>query len=770
MRHLIALLAAPMLLSASLASAQETGSLSGTVLDVTGRPVVGATVRITGEAMPAERTMATSDRGTFGFLLLPGEYVADVEKTGVGKVSRRLVVEVARETRTDIVLGAITADPVSVTAPAQPDIDLKSTEVTFNYRRSVTQDLPLDRSYLGYLQLIPGVAEHQGFTPNGGASQRDNAFLVDSVHISNPFFGYLSTEINELDIAEFDVKRGALRPEFGRSTGFITNAVIKSGSNSFAGAYRFEAIPSSLIAESAKVVHSSIDRWTNAFGFGGPVVKSRLFFYASASILRSGTPGAANLFGPLPNRKEATNESFGKVTAHLGLHVIAGGVRNRPTTVDFAGIGVQDSPDVASNIRTTNRVANASYDWFVGNRTTVSVRYVHLIERTETTAVRDLGFLPPFEEDNVSALGHVVVGGISFGAAALKLNRQDYSADELKANVSRHFDMNGMTHQLKIGFGWNEGREDLTRRSNGWGDISYVIYGDQLRVRASTYPEQPSQHSTGRTYTLFAQDDISIGSRIAINAGVLTNRDDFEQTASGAAASSFPTFGFFDELQPRVGLTVQLRKGQGDKAYVNWGRYYGLDQISSARAVSGGRLYTIDTDFDAIYGRDCRAGRRAEYRREKRRGRSRPAADRRVCSRLRHAAWRSLDVRRLLPVAPQQSFHRGRSDRPAILELPISERSVRRAHLPHPDSQLEATVAGSVVSRRELRVEPPGRQLRSGLHGGFHRRAGLQHVVALRRRTGGVFERSRIGTACSARIGRMSTRFWRRGAPSPSIG
>lgn len=362
--------------------------------------------------------------------------------------------------------------------------------------------------------------------------------------------------------------------------------MIKSGGNSFAGAYRFEAIPSSLIAESAKVVHSSTDRWTNAFGFGGPVVKSRLFFYASASILRSGTPGAANLFGPLPNRKEATNESFGKVTTHLGLHVIAAGVRNRPTTVDFAGIGVQDSPDVATNIRTTNRVANASYDWFVGNRTTVSVRYVHLIERTETTAVRDLGFLPPFEEDNVSALGHVVVGGIGFGAAALKLNRQDYSADELKANVSRHFDMNGATHQLKIGFGWNEGREDLTRRSNGWGDISYVIYGDQLRVRASTYPEQPSQHSTGRTYTLFAQDDISIGSRIAINAGVLTNRDDFEQTASGAAASSFPTFGFFDELQPRVGLTVQLRKRQGDKAYVNWGRYYGLDQISSARAVS----------------------------------------------------------------------------------------------------------------------------------------------------------------------------------------
>lgn len=197
MRHLIALLAAPMLLSASLASAQETGSLSGTVLDVTGRPVVGATVRITGEAMPAERTMATSDKGTFGFLLLPGEYVVDVEKTGVGKVSRRLVVEVARETRTDIVLGAIAAEPVSVTALAQPDIDLKSTEVTFNYRRSVTQDLPLDRSYLGYLQLIPGVAEHQGFTPNGGASQRDNAFLVDSVHISNPFFGYLSTEINE---------------------------------------------------------------------------------------------------------------------------------------------------------------------------------------------------------------------------------------------------------------------------------------------------------------------------------------------------------------------------------------------------------------------------------------------------------------------------------------------------------------------------------------------------------------------------------------------
>jgi hypothetical protein len=35
---------------------------------------------------------------------------------------------------------------------------------------------------------------------------------------------------------------------------------------------------------------------------------------------------------------------------------------------------------------------------------------------------------------------------------------------------------------------------------------------------------------------------------------------------------AFLRFGFKQELQPRVGVSYQLRDNKGDKAYAHWGR------------------------------------------------------------------------------------------------------------------------------------------------------------------------------------------------------
>jgi hypothetical protein len=485
---------------------------------------------------------------------------------------------------------------------AVPDVNVKSTELSFTYRRAIVQDLPLDRSYLGLMQLIPGVAENNGFAPNGGGSRQDNTFLLDSVNITNPFFGYLSTEINELDIAELDVKRGAIRPEFGRSIGLVSNAVIKSGTNTFAGDYRFEAIPSQWVTESAKIVRSRTDRWDHAFDAGGPIVKNRIFFYGSGRVFRSSSPGASNIFGPIPNRVEKTEEYFGKVTARAGTQLINAGYRHRPRSIDFAGLGASDAPDVASNVTGTNRIGHLNDDWFVRNRTIVSLKYVHVDEDTESVAVRDLGFLPAFNPLNLTNLGRFTLNGIAVGAASLRLNHQDYARDDLRVAVSQVFETSGISHQVKAGFGWDQGVEKLIRRTNGWGELSFVNVGGQARIRATYYPEQPAQRSTGRTYSLFLQDDLTPWARLTVNAGVLFNRDSFVQRASGQPAAVFPAFGFTDEVQPRIGANLQLRKGAGDKIYANWARYFGLDQKSGARAVASGRLYTVDTDFDQITG------------------------------------------------------------------------------------------------------------------------------------------------------------------------
>src|SRR5439155_1444866 len=129
-------------------------------------------------------------------------------------------------------------------------LGLKSTEVNFNFTSQTIARLPLERSYRGLFQLVPGVAENRSSVgPSGGGSRQDNTYLIDGVNITNPGFGYLSTEVNPLDIAEFNIKRGAITAEFGRSAGFVANAVSKSGTNDIHGAARFDWMPQGLISD-----------------------------------------------------------------------------------------------------------------------------------------------------------------------------------------------------------------------------------------------------------------------------------------------------------------------------------------------------------------------------------------------------------------------------------------------------------------------------------------------------------------------------------------
>jgi hypothetical protein len=591
------------------ALAQQTGTVSGAVFDRSGAMVAGATVSISGDPMPVARATVTSENGLYQFVaLLPGTYRLVVEKAGVGRATRTVVVSVALDTQADFLLGSLTEE-VTVTATT-PDVDLRSAEITFNHKRDFFQDLPLDRSYLGLLQLVPGLADN-GSTigPNGGGARQDNTYLMDGVSITNPLFGHLATEVNELDIVELTVKRGAVSAAFGRSGGFISNAVSRSGTNRLSGNYRLEAIPNEWIKESTKTIRSTTDRWVNSVSAGGPIRPNRAFFYASGRFFRSQSTRSANAFGPLPDRKEHTTELFGKVTAQFGpSHSVNASYRHRPTTVDYAGIGASDSPAVGTNSEGTNRVVSVGYDWFVGPRTTIAVKYLHLDEQGETVAVTDLGFQPPFDATNLPAMGQITVAGITVGGASLRLNRQNFSTDEVKASMSHFFDFGGMGHHVRGGFGWSEGLEDLTRKSNGWGSLGFVTVGGQQRIRATYYPEQPTQYSIGRTYSLFVQDDLTLGSRLTANLGALFNRDDFIQDipginldpSSNVQTGKFMGFGFGDEIQPRLGINYQLRKGQGDKVYANWGRYFALDQKSSARSLASGRLYTENADFNPL--------------------------------------------------------------------------------------------------------------------------------------------------------------------------
>jgi hypothetical protein len=616
--------------------AADTGSISGIILDRDGTVIADAIVRVTGVRLPGERTAQTGANGLYRIeYLLPGEYVVDIDKPGIGTSRRTAVVAVGTDTQVDVVLGLTVSEQVVVTA-SLPPIDTRSTEVSFNFTAEAIKDLPIDRSYRGLFQLIPGVADNRSLVgPAAGGNRQDNTYLIDGANITNPGFGYLGTDVNQLDIAEINLKRAGITAEFGRTAGAVTNAVSRSGSNRFETIARLDWLPPGLVADyklpddlRAMGVRPGAFRDQvltteagAAIGIGGPIARDHAFFYGSARVFERTKWDRVNKVGAaLPDEVRAGTEFYGKVTAApANAHQLTATYRHRPSSVDDASLTSDFAPTVGSDTDNGSRVGTAEWAFFIGPRTSFDVRYLHLNETNEDVPGTDLGYLPPFDPLRLDLMGqytdpaqaNLTVGGTQFS------NVQNYRRHEIRGVLSRFTDIGRTSHNLKAGFGYEFAEEHFNRLANGWGLIANIVQGNVPALRARYYTPQPPQFGQGRTWSLFVQDAAALGSRASINAGVLLNRDSFAQQFDGSSGCpagvvtggaavyeskgetcTFLRFGFADEVQPRVGLSYQPRAGKGDKAYVNWGRYYNMDQKSTARSLAPNRLFQTQTIFD----------------------------------------------------------------------------------------------------------------------------------------------------------------------------
>jgi hypothetical protein len=618
------------------ALAADTGTISGAVFDQNGQPIPAVTVNVSGDRLPVGRAVQTGANGNYQFqYLLPGEYVVEIDQPGIGRARRSAVVEVGKDTQVDVVLGLAIDEQLTVTA-ARPIVDVRSSEVAFNVGADTLDSLPLERTYRGLFQLIPGVADNRSpVGPAAGGGRQDNTYLIDGANITNPNFGYLGTDINELDITEVNIKRAGISAEFGRTSGTVTNVVSRSGSNQLAGLGRLEWLPETLVSE-YKLPGELLDagltpgafrdpllttELTPAIGLGGPLLKNRIFFYGSARYFRQTKWARVNKVGTeLPDEIRVGTELYGKLTASASAaNQLTGTFRHRPNHVDNNGIGSDFAPSVAVTSDNGSRIATAEWVNFATSRSSLSVRYLHMAENNEDVPVVQLGHLPAFDPRNLPAMGqhtdpdqaNLIVGASQYS------NIQNYQRHEVRGVFSQFVDVGRSSHALKVGAGYEFAEETFSRLGNGWGAITTIDQSGVPALRARYYTDQPPQLGRGRTYSLFVQDDVTLGRRTSVNVGVLLNRDEFSQdvkgsggcpatiTLKGGAAvyessgdsCTFLRFGFADEIQPRLGISYQVRDGKGDKAYAHWGRYYNMDQKSTARSLAPTRIFQTQTIF-----------------------------------------------------------------------------------------------------------------------------------------------------------------------------
>ena len=365
--------------------AADTGTISGLVVDRDGEPVADATVTIAGDQLPSGRSVVSGANGLYQFeYVIPGEYTIQIEKAGMPPIRRAAVVEVGRNTAVDVVLGLTIQEALTVTA-IEPVVDVRSTEVSFNFKSDTLNSLPLDRTYRGLFQLIPGVADNRSpVGPAAGGSRQDNTYLIDGANITNPGFGYLSTEVNELDIAEVNLKRAAISAEFGRTAGSVTNAVSRAGSNQFAGIGRIDWLPSAFVGAyklPSELSNAGVKPGTfrdplltsdlsPAVGVGGPLVRDRVFFYGSARYFRETKWDRVNKVGSaLPDEVRTGHELYGKLTASpTSKHQLTASYRYRPNRVDNSGLTSDFAPSVATTSDNGSRIATLEWAHFMTGR------------------------------------------------------------------------------------------------------------------------------------------------------------------------------------------------------------------------------------------------------------------------------------------------------------------------------------------------------------------------------------------------------------------
>jgi hypothetical protein len=611
-----------LLVAATAAWAGETGSISGVVKDGSGLPVPGAAVKVTGAQAP--RDTVTNAGGAFKFaVLLPGSYVVTAELKGLGTASQQVKVFVDNDAQLTLALVQTTKTEVVVTGVAS-EIDKTASEVNFNYTDNVIKDLPLSRTYEGVLKIVPGAAASsgQGFVSISGGTRQDNKYLLDGVNITNPGYGFLGVDTNQLDIADFNVKKGGISAEFGRTSGAMINAVTKSGTNQIAGTVLVNVSPSSFQSNNAFGTTQDTSTYNGQANLGFPILKDALFGYVSGAYYDTTTSGQSATVGgvtsTLPDSKSHSGDYFGKLTGFVGQSLLVNaGFRALPAKSTDQFNSVYDAPTAAYGADTTNYVGNLSVDWFASKDTILEAKYVALQENDTSVGQTLIAPFQPLVIDPKNlgaygAYGDPARNGGNVGVAEFAETGDRYKRNEIKATLSQYLDIGSTQNTFKLGGGYEDDTNDTVRATNGWGlwatgqTCPTAVCGSGKNypsVRARYYTSQPTQNSKARTYSAFLQDTITM-KNLTIYVGVLANRDEFAQVCPAGSVCgptgtppvtsdtrlNFMTFGWSQEVQPRLGITWNPNLLSSDKLYSTYGEYAGVDQKSTARSFAPFRI------------------------------------------------------------------------------------------------------------------------------------------------------------------------------------
>jgi hypothetical protein len=431
-----------LLIMAGIAAAQTSnGTLVGAVTDQTGAVVPNVEVSAVSPQFGVIHKAVTDSAGTYRIEgLQPGIYnvtftSAGLAATRVGSVT--ISGSVTTTVNSVMQLGTVQTT-VNIEASAGQVIDTQSGQMAGNISETEVTSLPYGSFNPAELALtLPGVQDvspaaqiFEGVTYSvNGTRPHANNFLIDSVDDNDyGISGQAYQPDNVGAIQEVTVLTNAYTAEYGRGGGSVLNYIYNSGSNTFHGA-AWEINQNSFFAanpaENKAIGLPNPFYNQNTFGFavGGPVMKDKLFFFASAQwdpsaqratgdTLRIPTAAGISTLQGLDNTNaNLFISSLGGLVAPVGdgTQVTCLPLGPAPGTTTDRGC-VQTGVFAQNGVPVAGRDTSQYYrlDYHPGPNDSISAGYIRNVTSLSPDFFANPSALPPFitQQGGVSQIFH----------------------------------------------------------------------------------------------------------------------------------------------------------------------------------------------------------------------------------------------------------------------------------------------------------------------------------------------------------------------------
>src|SRR5580700_5513499 len=553
-------LAFVLLLSGLDIAAQTTSTVEGTVKDKQGLAVAGVQVRATSAALAVDRTVTTESDGSYRIASLPpGIYEVRASKDGFqSEVFKNLEVTLNRTLDFDITMQVGSLNQTVEVDSATPLLETSASSTGSTITPQQIEDMPINgRNYLDLLQLVPGVSLNRQADPAGddatpilGERGGNALFLIDGLPNRDNFNGGPSAQFNQDSILEFQVITGGYKAEFGHASGGIINVVTRSGTNEWHGGvstfFRNSVFDSNDIPTSTRGA-PFLSRWDPTVFLGGPIIKEKVFFFASAErILESRNLNF--VFNPnIPTTLVDFEAPFNKnsltydTRARLKLDEIFG--RHRLTEqMNYTNTHISDYlpltaslnlPDTRENLDGRTLMLGLSDLWTLGDTSNPWISNAYFQYRADplrTSPSHPQAGIPNTlfnlfssytSGDEFGDLGQVSFGP---GYNSFTFYQKYFSAGD---NFSKQFGR----HNIKFGWDFQNTKVDGAEPNNFFTQL-FATVGDfnefgpinsginLITLQSGPTPEDNLVHIHDNYNGLYLQDDWKLTSKITVNGGL----------------------------------------------------------------------------------------------------------------------------------------------------------------------------------------------------------------------------------------------------------